>query len=201
MRTVKIYALIDPTDNQIRYVGKTIYNLSTRLSQHIRDKNNKTYKFKWINSLLNKNAKPKIVLIEEVFEDEWIEKERMYIRLFNSMGFKLTNTSEGGEGGGTKGYKHSDDFKKKQSEMMKKRNKEAPLPQEFYKELANKKKKAILKFSKDGEFISEHESTYDGASSIVNYKDKMAVRKTANSITNSLNGRSKSAYGFVWKYK
>ena len=200
MKKVKIYALIEPTTKKIRYIGKTAYALNVRLSQHLRDTNSKTHKFKWINSLKKNNLKPEIILIEEVDEDSWIEKERMYISLFKSLGYKLTNTSDGGEGGGSKGHKHSDDFKKKQSDMMKERNKNNPLPKEFYFELAKNKRKAILKLDKNGCLISEYKSTYEAAESIVG-TNKSAVKKAANTITNSLKGRSKSAHGFAWKYK
>ena len=50
-------------------------------------------------------------------------------------------------------------------------------------------KKPILQFTLDGEFIREWPSATD-------------VGKVANkSINHCLNGRTKSAYGYIWKYK
>jgi hypothetical protein len=201
MEKVKIYALIHPKTKQIKYIGKTKHKLNVRLSQHISDKNSKTYKFKWISQLKKLELTPDIILIEEVDEHSWKEKETMYIELFKSLGYKLTNTSKGGEGGGAIGHKHTKEFKVRQSEMMKKRNKEKPLSKDFYNQLASRKKKPIIKFGKDNSLLCEYESAFDAAIDISNSSDKKVNKNIANAITASLKGRSKSAHGFVWKYK
>ena len=95
---VKIYGLYDPTDNteSIRYVGKTIQSLGKRLQGHIDEsiKNNpSTYKKNWINSLLSRNIRPKIKLIEICNESNWEEKERYWISNIQN----LTNLTAGGE--------------------------------------------------------------------------------------------------------
>jgi hypothetical protein len=201
MVKVKIYALVNPITKQIRYIGKTKNTLKVRLSQHLRDSNLKTHKNKWIKSLAKNDLKPEIMLIEEVDESCWKEKEISYITLFKNLGYKLTNTSKGGEGGGSLGYKHTEEFKLKRAEMMRKRNQEKPLSKEFYKELADRKKKPILKFDKKGLFLCEYDSTFDAAYKISELSGKKGVKNIANAITACLKGRSKSAHGFAWKYK
>jgi len=98
---VKIYYLIDPRyPNEIRYVGKTIKKLSTRLSIHLSPSSliEKTHKNNWIKSLLNDSIKPIITLIEEVDDDKWIEREMYWINYYKSNGFNITNSTDGGEG-------------------------------------------------------------------------------------------------------
>jgi predicted GIY-YIG superfamily endonuclease len=41
----KIYALVCPLTNKIRYIGQTVNSLEKRLQSHFNDKNNKTIRF------------------------------------------------------------------------------------------------------------------------------------------------------------
>ncbi len=98
---VNIYTLSDPRyPNDIRYVGQTIKKLNTRLSIHIAPKSliSKTHKNNWIKSLLEVNIIPLINLIEEVNDDEWSIREIYWINYYKSIGHKLTNSTDGGEG-------------------------------------------------------------------------------------------------------
>jgi hypothetical protein len=98
---VNIYTLSDPRyPNDIRYVGQTIKKLNTRLSIHIAPKSliSKTHKNNWIKSLLEVNIIPLINLIEEVNDDEWSIREIYWINYYKSIGYKLTNSTDGGEG-------------------------------------------------------------------------------------------------------
>lgn len=110
--TVKIYALTDE-EGDIRYIGKTSQYLKQRLYSHIKETKSerKSYKISWIKSLLNKGIKPKIEVIDEVPESEWQFWEQYWISQFRAWGFKLTNLTEGGQGGN--GYKHKPSSKKK----------------------------------------------------------------------------------------
>lgn len=94
---VKIYYLMDPETNQIRYVGKTVSTLRERLYSHIYNTKIKTHKSGWIKSLKTRGLKPTIELIEEVSDDIWADEERFYISYFRFLGFDLTNMSDGGE--------------------------------------------------------------------------------------------------------
>jgi len=77
---MKIYGLVCPTSNQIRYIGITRYSLEKRLSEHLKENKSKTHKQKWIKSLLKKELKPTIVLICVADESNWIELEKFYIK-------------------------------------------------------------------------------------------------------------------------
>lgn len=101
MVKIKIYYLSNPITNDVRYVGQTKQSLKKRLSKHIVDSNTilkKTHNHSWIKSLLNKNLKPEIHLIDIVDEIDWVFWEQHYISLFKSWGFKLNNHTVGGEG-------------------------------------------------------------------------------------------------------
>ncbi len=91
-----LYVLIDPTTNEIRYVGQTSMKLYRRLACHI-SKREKTYKKDWINSLLTKNLKP---IIQEVCkfysQDEVNTEEINLINEYKNKGIRLTNLVAGG---------------------------------------------------------------------------------------------------------
>jgi len=99
MRTTTfIYALKDPRDNQIRYIGKANDPIK-RFSNHInkcRDKN--THKRNWINNLRDEKLKPILEILEEVPIDNWIYYEKIYIKKYIMEGCDLMNYTEGGDG-------------------------------------------------------------------------------------------------------
>ena len=92
----KIYVLIDPTNNQIRYVGQTICLIKTRFSQHISEakKHTKTKKCAWIKGLINEGLLPLInVVYETSSKQELDNKEIELISKYDN----LTNSTSGGE--------------------------------------------------------------------------------------------------------
>lgn len=95
-----IYALANPDTGEIRYVGKTIKSISKRKAQHIYSSRHGEagHKAKWIRALLADGKLPEVVLLEEVSDSEWEEKERHWIRHYNESG-RLTNHQLGGGGG------------------------------------------------------------------------------------------------------
>lgn len=100
---VKIYELRDPRDisKSPRYIGITIKELNSRLSRHLTKNSlkSKTYKNRWITKLLKESVKPTIHLIEEVIGWSYAcEVEKYWIKEFKNQGYKLTNSTEGGEG-------------------------------------------------------------------------------------------------------
>jgi hypothetical protein len=113
IKDIKIYGLIDPNTNQIRYVGKTKYNVNTRLSNHMCDKAI-TYKTNWLKSL--KGLKPEIIILDVVSEKDWIFWEQYWISQVSTWGFNLTNSTLGGEG--HYGHKPSDETNKKRREKL-----------------------------------------------------------------------------------
>lgn len=96
MKEYKIYKLIDPETKIIKYIGCTTSTLNERLSQHIYDARKKnSFKSIWIKSLLEKEKKPIIKLIEICTEENWIQKEQYYINFYYK---NLTNFTKGGDG-------------------------------------------------------------------------------------------------------
>lgn len=93
-----IYVLIDPRDNEVRYVGKTS-NPKSRLSGHITEckkESTKHYRARWIRSLLKDNIKPIIKFIKVCPLNDFEKFETEYIKIFKSD--KLTNSDETGQG-------------------------------------------------------------------------------------------------------
>ncbi len=98
MDNYKLYFLADKNDpSNIRYIGQTRNTLEYRLSQHKRESKN-TYKNNWIKSIGKNNLI--ICLIEEniLSSDDINIKERKLIKEYKELGYKLTNTTDGGEG-------------------------------------------------------------------------------------------------------
>jgi hypothetical protein len=102
MLTIKIYILIDPITNEVRYVGKTEKKLIYRLSGHICESiksEKKSHRSSWIKGLLAKNTRPIIELLDEIdYTDDWGWLEIYWINQLKAWGFRLTNMSDGGEG-------------------------------------------------------------------------------------------------------
>jgi hypothetical protein len=117
MKQHYIYALIDPRDNKIRYIGKTCGSLSKRLSGHYRDKGH-THKTMWIKNLKNDNLKPLIKSIGTYDESIVNGMEIFWIDYFKRCGCKLTNMTIGGESG-FNGGKHSEESRQKIGEYWK----------------------------------------------------------------------------------
>jgi len=90
-----IYALLDPRDNSVRYIGKTI-NPKDRLRQHLYCKKEHNYRSIWINSLIKKNLKPLMKILKICPLTEFVKYETEFIRLYKDS--KLTNSDETGQG-------------------------------------------------------------------------------------------------------
>lgn len=136
-----IYVLSDPLSLQIRYVGKTTRSTSCRLSQHLSravqiDKFGK-YKYKqyvycWLRSMLQLGLIPLCEVVEECSNaKQLLEAEIFYISYFKTLGFDLTNLTEGGEG--AKGYTHTEESRHSMSVLSKLRVHKltGPLPMEI----------------------------------------------------------------------
>ncbi len=98
---VFIYALQSPINSEIFYVGKTI-NMNTRYLNHIScgkrayskpilNSNINIY----INNLLIKDLKPKMILLEVCSSENWEEKEKYWILFYSNQ--PLCNRQKGGE--------------------------------------------------------------------------------------------------------
>lgn len=95
-KTTYIYALVDPRDNAVRYIGKA-NNPRRRLREHI-NRPEDSHKGRWINIILGLNIKPSMIILEEVSYENWQVREIYWIEFYRSQGHNLTNILDGGEG-------------------------------------------------------------------------------------------------------
>jgi hypothetical protein len=92
---VSIYALVDPFDSGVRYVGQTSSHLETRLDRHLACPTNPMMR-QWFSELATDGFRPRIVELEQVREFEWEDAERGWICWFRQRG-ELINVDPGGE--------------------------------------------------------------------------------------------------------
>lgn len=98
MKNVYIYALIDPRNNQVRYIGKA-NNPEDRYKNHYNSARDKdTHKRNWINNIRKDGLRPELLILDEVPIDNWQYWERFYISLYKTYGFNLVNYTDGGDG-------------------------------------------------------------------------------------------------------
>lgn len=88
---IKIYALINPINDSVFYVGATFSELYVRLSGHLSSKGANNKKEIIINQIKFLGKRPEMLLLEEVQHTEAGFYEQFYMDLFKSFGFKLTN--------------------------------------------------------------------------------------------------------------
>jgi hypothetical protein len=98
---IYIYGLECPVERTIRYVGKS-NNPRCRLKAHISGAHRGAYDHhtaRWIRRLLSDGLKPSLVILREVQAGErWQDVEREVIASAASNGWRLTNSTAGGEG-------------------------------------------------------------------------------------------------------
>lgn len=94
---VYIYGLIDPRNQQLRYIGVT-KNPAARRRAHRRLQHTKDKRSSWITSLRKKGLKPEFFIIEETDEINWIDTEVFWINYFRYIGSDLLNMVAGGVG-------------------------------------------------------------------------------------------------------
>ena len=97
IRPTLIYALLDPRDLQVRYIGKSV-EPRRRMQFHYRGET-RGYCRNWERQLIRLGLKP-IPLPLEIVEDFWwaAEREKVWIERAKTAGYKLVNVTEGGEG-------------------------------------------------------------------------------------------------------
>lgn len=100
----QVYALVDPRDNEVRYIGKSV-NSKKRLYMHIfcARRGTHTYALRWLKGLLNRSLQPILRILEEnISTDQIDEREKWWIAEGFNRGWRLTNMIEGGDGGAYK---------------------------------------------------------------------------------------------------
>ncbi len=106
-----IYILIDPRDEEIRYVGLTTQGIKKRLKQHLIEKRHHGHYTHWMGKLRRLGLSPRIEVVQEV-PREWVAQAEVYwISHFRDRGCRLVNGTDGGEG--TFGWKPTEETKDK----------------------------------------------------------------------------------------
>lgn len=166
-----IYVMKDPTTLEVRYVGKTVQTLISRLGQHIsdsyREKNHRAY---WIQSIVKGG---KIPLIEEIDHCTWEESKNLevyYIAKYKSEGYNLVNETEGGEG--TLGRKVSEETREKM------------------KKVKTEKLNPVYQYDLDGNFIRKWENAPEAAEAL--------NVKNASGITRCIRKERFKYKNFIW---
>lgn len=90
MRTSYIYGLVDPIDNEIRYVGQSL-EPHIRIGEHLRDRTGSP-KSVWLQALYAKSLIPLVVILETVSCDDPYYRERHWINRLYILGCKLLNS-------------------------------------------------------------------------------------------------------------
>lgn len=96
-RQASIYLLVDPRDNEVRYVGKA-FDARKRFLQHIKPRSDQkmTPVKSWIKSLLTAGLRPELRVLTACPADQWEKHEVFWISHFRSAGVALTNMADGG---------------------------------------------------------------------------------------------------------
>lgn len=92
-----VYALVDPRDSRIRYVGCS-WNPQKRLFSHIADANRHrspadgSPKVEWLHDLIQNDLRPIVVKLQECSPvANWLEVENEWIQRLVKAGAELTN--------------------------------------------------------------------------------------------------------------
>ncbi len=115
---VAIYGLDDPRSGELRYIGKT-KNPAHRLYQHVKPAHlhRHTHRSHFITSVVEAGLMPIMRILAWVHVDEWMAAERFYIAEARRLGYRLVNTTDGGQG--TNGIKPTPEFRAKVSATLK----------------------------------------------------------------------------------
>lgn len=213
MDTVFIYTLEHPLTGEIRYVGKT-KNPKMRFHNHCNKLHNeKTHKRNWINSLKNFSLRPVMRILDEVDSLEWRFWERYWIAQIKSWGFSLVNHTRGGDGltmgnqtSFQKGHSPWNKGVAKPKILKGKKGKSGrTIETQFiigftpwnknrngYKLGGLKQSRQVEQYSLDGELVSTFPGCKEAAT---------ALNCMPESIRRCCVGLSKTARGFIFKYK
>jgi hypothetical protein len=129
---VYVYGLFD-NNGELRYIGSTAKNPRTRFLAHIQPssiKRERNYKNNWLRSL---SAPPTFQVIQILgCESDARLAEKYWISFFRSIGCRLVNTTDGGEG--STGYRLTESHKQAISSAQKGRKR---TPGEVYRNKQN----------------------------------------------------------------
>jgi group I intron endonuclease len=95
-KSVFIYALIDPTTNEMHYIGKSKHP-KRRLTDHmsLSQPQNEAL-IGWLRTLKESGLRPTLQILEEVPSDQWQDRECYWIAYYREHNAPLTNIDAGG---------------------------------------------------------------------------------------------------------
>ena len=110
-----VYALVTACEPEnYRYIGKTIEKPHRRLSKHYTSARTgeSTYVYRWMRRRMSEGKSIEIVILEDnlTYEESGV-REIFFIKKFKEEGYRLTNATDGGDGGrlGSSGWKHTEE--------------------------------------------------------------------------------------------
>ena len=169
----------------VKLKGKSAYNKGIPMSEETRKKIGEANKGK----TMSEEARKKIS------ESMSGEKHPMFGKHHSKESKKKISDALKGKPAPNKGKPMSEESKKKLSDSLKGKpayNKGIPMSEEQKKKLKNGKlSKIVLQFTLDGVFIREWPSSAECGRNGFN----------KSSIVGCCNGKRKSAYGYIWRYK
>jgi hypothetical protein len=210
MKPVYFYVLKCPMTNDIKYVGRSVQP-KVRYRQHIhsgKKDGSKDRKGAWIKSLLDKDLKPIMEIIDKIenYKDiEDVKRREEFLILEYRKKYDIKNDRDIVENG----YIFSEEARKKMSDSQKgntnRKGKKASKETVEKISIARKGKKhpasffektnkPILQYDKEFNFIKEWESCT--AASIA-----LKINQRNISSSTNINSNRKSAGGFIWRYK
>lgn len=93
---IEIYALLDPRDGAIRYIGKA-NSAAKRIKTHLQDSTRRnTPVYCWIRKLVGLGLAPRIEVLRTVQRNDWPQAEREEIANARERGERLLNLAAGG---------------------------------------------------------------------------------------------------------
>lgn len=123
-----IYLLEDPRTREVRYVGKTEQravrqaNPARRLVQHLSDARRgvRRHVYDWLRSVLHDGLQPVLHVVQTGTGDGAGDAELLWISIARTLGVRLTNLTDGGDG--PTGLKHSPESLSKLSDSLRAAN-------------------------------------------------------------------------------
>lgn len=212
----KIYKIYNNINDKI-YIGKTNSSIEERFKEHCSDCLKKEEEKRPLYNAMKKYGIENFFIeeIEDCLPELASEKEIYWIGFYNSY-YNGYNATQGGDGKMLYNYS-----------LIAERLKEHPYPKEIAKEfgccvdtictiaknfnikinhrgqeLNVNSKKAIKQFDKDNNYIQTFSSTVEAGKWIYENNKCSSLNSGVRShISDCANGKRKSAYGYVWRYK
>lgn len=163
----------------------TKVSLEKRLQFHLHTKTGRCHRVRWIMSLVHQGLKPKIEIIQVCdSHEDMCEAEKFHIEYMRSIGYRLTNTAQGGLGGCSHGPL-TREHKAKISEGLKGKKK---TPEHIAKVAAAQrgKPRVIKKIRSDSRLFTDGKQVFHGKTQAARI-----LGCTQETIHNILSGRSK----------